>query len=60
MFRGMSLSSLLVLLLIVVVLFGTKRLRDIGGDLGAAVRSFRKGVARRITRVNRFGRQHAY
>lgn len=44
MFRGMSFGSLLLILMIVVVLFGTKRLRDIGGDLGAAVRSFRKGL----------------
>lgn len=44
MFRGMSFGSLLLVFLIIVVLFGTKRLRDIGSDLGAAVRSFRKGL----------------
>ena len=38
---GISLSSLLVILLIVVVLFGTKKLRSIGGDLGGALKSFR-------------------
>jgi sec-independent protein translocase protein TatA len=42
--RGFSFGSLLLILLIVVVLFGTKRLRDIGSDLGAAVRGFRKGL----------------
>jgi len=43
-FRGMSFGSLLLIFLIVVLLFGTRRLRDIGGDLGAAVKSFRKGM----------------
>lgn len=42
--RGMSFGSLLLIFLIVVVLFGTRRLRDIGSDLGAAVKSFRKGL----------------
>jgi sec-independent protein translocase protein TatA len=41
---GISLGSLLLILLIVIVLFGTKRLRHIGEDLGAAVKSFRKGM----------------
>lgn len=44
MFRGLNLSSLVVLLLIVVVLFGTKRLREVGNDLAAAVKNFRKGM----------------
>lgn len=43
-FRGFSFGSLLLVFLIIVVLFGTKRLREIGNDLGAAVRSFRKGM----------------
>lgn len=41
-FRGIG--PLLLVLLIVVVVFGTKRLREIGNDLGAAVRGFRKGL----------------
>jgi sec-independent protein translocase protein TatA len=44
MLRGFSFGSLLLVFLIVLVLFGTKRLRDIGSDLGAAVRGFRKGL----------------
>ncbi len=44
MFRGLNLGSLLILLAIVVLLFGTKRLREIGSDLAVAVRSFRKGL----------------
>lgn len=33
--------QLMVILAIVVLLFGTRKLRNLGGDLGAAVRSFR-------------------
>ncbi len=40
----MSITHLLVLLLIVVVIFGTKKLRNIGADLGGAVRDFKKGL----------------
>jgi sec-independent protein translocase protein TatA len=34
----------LVVLVVVVLLFGTKKLRNAGGDLGAAIRSFKKGL----------------
>lgn len=34
-----------IVLIIVLLLFGTKRLRNLGGDLGSAIKSFRKGVA---------------
>jgi sec-independent protein translocase protein TatA len=34
----------LILLLIVGLVFGTKRLRNMGDDLGAAIKGFRKGV----------------
>ena len=44
-FSGMSIGSLLLILLIIVVLFGTKRIRNIGEDLGSALRSFRKGMS---------------
>lgn len=40
---GVSLGSLLIILVIVVLLFGTKKLRSMGGDLGAALNEFRKG-----------------
>lgn len=43
-FGGISFGSLLLILLIVLVLFGSKRLRSMGEDLGHAVRSFRKGL----------------
>jgi len=44
MIGGISIWQLLILLLIVVLVFGTKRLRNIGGDLGSAIKSFRKGM----------------
>ncbi|NCT66679.1 MAG: Sec-independent protein translocase subunit TatA [Rhodanobacteraceae bacterium] len=34
----------LVVLVIVALVFGTKRLRNIGEDVGAAIKSFRKGM----------------
>lgn len=43
-FGGISIWSLVLILVIVVVLFGTKRLRNVGGDLGGAIKSFKKAV----------------
>lgn len=44
MFRGISISTIIIILFIVLMLFGTKRLRTIGDDLAAALKSFRKGL----------------
>ncbi len=41
---GFGVSELLILLLIVALLFGTKKLRNMGGDLGSAIKSFRSAV----------------
>jgi sec-independent protein translocase protein TatA len=41
---GISIWQLLIILLIVVMIFGTKRLRSIGTDLGGAVKGFRKAM----------------
>ncbi|MBK8971967.1 MAG: Sec-independent protein translocase subunit TatA [Hahellaceae bacterium] len=41
---GISLWQLLIVLLIVVLLFGTKRLKNIGGDLGGAIKGFKKAM----------------
>lgn len=41
---GLSLPHLLVVLTIVIVLFGTKRLKTMGADLGGAITGFRKAV----------------
>lgn len=43
-FGGISLGSLILIFLIVLLLFGTKKLREIGTDLGYAIRNFRKGL----------------
>ena len=41
---GISIWQLLIVLLIVVLIFGTKRINNIGSDLGGAIKSFRKGL----------------
>ncbi|MDX9764502.1 MAG: Sec-independent protein translocase subunit TatA [Chiayiivirga sp.] len=41
---GFSIWHWLIVLLVVVLLFGTKKLRNVGSDLGSAIRSFRKGL----------------
>ena len=42
MLSGISPWSILLILIIVVVLFGTKKLRSVGSDLGSAIKSFKK------------------
>lgn len=42
---GISLWQLLIILVIVVVIFGTKRLSSLGSDLGGAVKGFRKAMS---------------
>jgi len=39
---GISIWQLLIVLLIVVIVFGSKRLRNVGSDLGSAFRGFKK------------------
>lgn len=41
---GISIWQLLIILVIVVMLFGTKRLGSLGTDLGAAIKGFKKAV----------------
>jgi sec-independent protein translocase protein TatA len=41
---SISPGSLLLIFLIIVVLFGTKRLRHLGEDLGRAIHGFKKGL----------------
>lgn len=41
---SLSLTHWLIVLVIVVLVFGTKRLGNVGKDLGDAVRGFRKGI----------------
>ncbi len=39
-----SIWQLLIVLAIIILLFGTKKLRNIGGDLGSAIKNFRSSV----------------
>ena len=41
---GISIWQLLIVAVIVVLLFGTKKLRNLGGDLGSAVKGFKKAM----------------
>nr|VFJ49356.1 MAG: sec-independent protein translocase protein TatA [Candidatus Kentron sp. FW]VFJ56141.1 MAG: sec-independent protein translocase protein TatA [Candidatus Kentron sp. FW]VFJ67191.1 MAG: sec-independent protein translocase protein TatA [Candidatus Kentron sp. FW] len=41
---GISIWQLLIILVIIVLLFGTKKLRHIGSDLGGAIKSFRSSL----------------
>jgi sec-independent protein translocase protein TatA len=41
---GISIWQLVIVLGIVILLFGTKKLRNVGGDLGNAINSFKKAV----------------
>ncbi|KDE38743.1 Twin-arginine translocation protein TatA [Nitrincola lacisaponensis] len=43
-FGGISIWQLVIVLGIVVLLFGTKKLRNLGGDLGSAVKGFKKAM----------------
>ena len=41
---GISVWQLLIILVIVILLFGTKKLKNLGGDLGSALKSFKSAV----------------
>jgi len=41
---GIGIGKLLVVLAIAIVIFGTKRLRNIGSDLGGAIKNFRSAL----------------
>jgi sec-independent protein translocase protein TatA len=43
-FGNIGWFQILVVLLIVLLVFGTKKIRNLGGDLGGAIRDFRKSV----------------
>ncbi len=44
MMGAFSIWHWLVVLAIVVVVFGTKKLRNLGGDLGSAIKGFKEGI----------------
>jgi sec-independent protein translocase protein TatA len=41
---GIKVTQLLIILVIVLLIFGTKRLKTLGGDLGGALKGFRKAM----------------
>lgn len=41
---GISIWQLLIVLVIIVLLFGTSKLRNLGGDIGAALKNFRDSM----------------
>ncbi len=43
-FGGIGPGSLVIILLIVILLFGTKKFRNIGSDIGGAFRNFKRAV----------------
>ena len=42
---GFGIKELVIILIIVLLVFGTKRLKSLGADLGTAIKGFRKSVA---------------
>ncbi|CAI0853051.1 MAG: Sec-independent protein translocase subunit TatA [Serratia proteamaculans] len=42
--EGISITKLLVIAVLIVLLFGTSKLRTLGADLGAALKGFKKAV----------------
>lgn len=44
MLGGISIWQLLIVLAIVIMIFGTKKLRNMGGDLGSAVKGFKNAM----------------
>lgn len=43
-FGGISIWQLLIVLAIVILIFGTKRLKNLGGDVGGAIKSFKDAM----------------
>ena len=44
-FGGISLWQLIIVLVIVILLFGTKKLKTLGSDLGSAIKGFKSSVS---------------
>jgi sec-independent protein translocase protein TatA len=44
-FSGISPLSLVLILAIIILLFGTKKLRNIGGDIGSAIKNFKNSMS---------------
>ncbi len=50
-FGGISPWQLLIILAIVILIFGTKRLKNIGGDVGSAIKGFKKAMNEEETKA---------
>lgn len=49
---GISIWQLAIILVIVILLFGTKKLRSLGGDLGSAIKNFKSSMREGEEAVN--------
>lgn len=47
--EGISITKLLVIAVLIILLFGTSKLRTLGADLGAALKGFKKAVGEDTT-----------
>ena len=54
---GISIWQLLIVLVIVLLLFGTKKLRNIGGDLGGAIKNFKGAMKDGATKAEEHAEQ---
>lgn len=52
MLSGISVWQLLILLVIVILVFGSKRIRSLGSDLGSALKGFRSAMGDEESRAN--------
>ncbi|GEN25710.1 Sec-independent protein translocase subunit TatA [Halomonas cupida] len=52
MLGGISIWQLLIVLGIIILIFGTKKLRNVGSDLGGAVKGFKKAVSEEEEKKN--------
>lgn len=52
MLGGISIWQLLIVLGIIILIFGTKKLRNVGSDLGGAVKGFKKAVSEEDDKKN--------
>jgi sec-independent protein translocase protein TatA len=57
---GISIWQLLIILVIVLVLFGAKRLRNVGSDLGAAVKGFKNAVKEEDAKTEKLEKNEAH
>ncbi|CAM3446218.1 twin-arginine translocase TatA/TatE family subunit [Parendozoicomonas haliclonae] len=57
-FGGISTWQLVIILLIVILLFGSKRLKGIGSDLGSAIKGFRNSMGKSDEHDSRLTESH--